>query len=125
MSSGRRDGKQCLRHPRICQSNHHGADLALSLPQAGHVMAGAVINQYIANVAAARRGGRMNGDNSLFERAASENWSPPERGVEAKERHRGHQQNPGQTDARIPRRALRRQGKVRQEIAEEQSNHQP
>ena len=61
---------------------------------------------------------------SLLEHGASENRSAPQGGVEAVERHRGHQQNPGQTDARIPRRPLGRQGKVLQELPKTTCSHQ-
>jgi len=45
---------------------------------------------------------------SLFEHGASEYRPTAEGGVEAVERHCGHQQDRGQSDARIPRRALGR-----------------
>ena len=61
------------------------------------------------------RGTYMNAS-SLLEHGPSENRSAAQGGVEAIERHRGHQQNPGQTDARIPRRPLGRQGKALQDI---------
>ena len=50
-------------------------------------------------------------NSSLLERGAPENRSTPERGIEATERQPGQQRNPGQTDARIPRRPLGRQRK--------------
>src|ERR1700686_1987767 len=52
------------------------------------------------------------GYSSLLEHGFSENGPAPQGCVEAVERHRGHQQNPGQADARIPGRPLGGQGKV-------------
>ena len=60
---------------------------------------------------------------SLIEDGASENRPAAQGRVETVERHRGHQQNPGQTEARIPNRPLGRQGKASQEIAEEEACH--
>jgi hypothetical protein len=53
----------------------------------------------------------MNSNRSLLEHRSSENRPSPQGGVEAIERHRGQQQNPGQTDSRIPRRPVGRQWK--------------
>jgi hypothetical protein len=61
----------------------------------------------------------------LLEHGTSENRSAAQRGVEAVERHRGHQQNSSQTDARIPCRPLGRQGKVIQERAEDECTQKP
>lgn len=56
---------------------------------------------------------------SLFERGTSENWSAAQGGIEGKESDRGHQQYPGQTDARIPGGHLGREGKIRYKTVKE------
>ena len=66
----------------------------------------------------------MNGNRSLLEDGTSENRSAPQGGVEAIERDHRHQQNSGQTDARIPRRPLGRQRKVLQDIVEHEISDQ-
>jgi hypothetical protein len=67
-----------------------------------------------------RSGGH--GNSLLLEHRASENRPAPQGGVEAVERHRGHEQNAGQTDARIPGGRLGRQGKVLQNIEDQEIN---
>src|SRR5450755_2345479 len=66
----------------------------------------------------------LRGNSSLVEDAASENRPAPQGGVEPIERQRGHQQNPGQADARIPSGPLSRQGIVLQGVVDHQIGHQ-
>jgi hypothetical protein len=58
-------------------------------------------------------------DSSLFESGGSEHRAFAQRSVEAVERHRGHQQNSGDTEARIPRGHLGRKRETSQYKVEE------
>ena len=61
---------------------------------------------------------------SILEDCASEKRAAAEGGVEAIEGHYGHQQNCGESDARIPRRTLGRQGKVQETKSEDYRSYQ-
>src|SRR5271157_4674589 len=80
-------------------------------------------NAYNTALHSATSEGAIFRGSSLLQRATSESRPAAQGGVESRERNRGQEENPGETDARIPRRALRRQWECLQNTPEDVMSH--